>query len=64
MVLMNLYVCSNLWVASLREKSPISMLDTSKNVLFAGHNHLLPTLSGTRVIIKVKGHQYRWLAGG
>ena len=48
------------------------MLATSENVLFAGHNHLLttstddPSLAGARVpvIIKVMGHQYRWLAGG
>ena len=43
---------------------------TSKNVLFPGHNHLLTTftliitLAGTWVIIKVSGHQHRWLAGG
>ena len=42
----------------------------SKNVLFPRHNHLLPagtndsSLAGTQVIIKVSGHQYRWLAGG
>ena len=46
------------------------MLTTSKNVLFPGHNHLLttstddPSLAGAQVIIKVSGHQYRWLAGG
>ena len=54
------------------------MLSTSKNVLFPGHNDLLttgadnPTLNYrldiiamiVRVIIKVKGHQHRWLAGG
>ena len=46
------------------------MLASSKNVLFPGHNHLLtsgtdnPSLVGTRVIIKVSGHQYQWLAGG
>ena len=46
------------------------MIATSKNVLFPGHNHLLttgtadPSLAGTRAIIKVFGHQYRWLAGG
>ena len=46
------------------------MLATSKNVLFPGHNHLLatgtddPSLAGALVIIKVSGHQYRWLAGG
>ena len=47
-----------------------AMLATSKNVLFPGHNHLLttgtdePSLAAARVIIKVLGHQYRWLAGG
>ena len=46
------------------------MLTTSKNVLFSGHNHPLTTgtddhsLYGTREIIRVSGHQYRWLAGG
>ena len=46
------------------------MLSTSKNVLFPGHNHLLttgtddPSLAVTQVIIKVSGHQHRWLAGG
>ena len=46
------------------------MLATSKNVLFPGHNHLLtigtddPSLTGAQVIIKVPGHQCRWLAGG
>ena len=46
------------------------MLATSNNVLFPGDNHLLntgtddPSLAGVRVIIKVSGHQYRWLAGG
>ena len=50
------------------------MLATSKNVLFPGYNHLLttdtddPTLiiaqAPARVIVKVKGHQHRWLAGG
>ena len=46
------------------------MLATSKNVLFPHHNHLLttgsddPSLAGTRAMIKVSGHQYRWLAGG
>ena len=62
----------------LRKKAIIhhvtTMLATSKNVLYPGHNHLLtigtddPTLiiawAPARVIIKVKGHQYRWLAGG
>ena len=47
------------------------MLATSKNVLLPGQNHhywwpfiLIITLAGARVIIKVSGHQYRWLAGG
>ena len=50
------------------------MLATSKNALFPGHNHLLTTgtddstlitaQASARVIIKVKGHQHRWLAGG
>ena len=47
-----------------------TMLATSKNVLFPGHNHLLtistddPSLTGARAIIKVSGHQYRWLPSG
>ena len=51
-----------------------TMLATSKNVLFPGYSHLLTTgtddpslcfnLASTRAIIKVSGHQYRWLAGG
>ena len=46
-----------------------TMLATSKNVLFPGHNYLLttstddPSLAGTRAMIKVSCHQYRWLAG-
>ena len=49
-------------------------LSTSKNVLFPGHSQVLATgaddpsliitLAGVRVIIKVSGHQHRWLAGG
>ena len=45
-----------------------TMLATSKNVLFPGHNHLLTTctnnssLAGAQAIIKVSSHQYRWLA--
>ena len=45
------------------------MLATAK-MLFPGHNHLLitstddPSLTGARAIIKVKGHQHLWLAGG
>ena len=59
---------------SLRKKATIhlvtTMLVTSKNVLFPGHNHLLttgtddPSLTGALAIIKVLGHQYWWLAGG
>ena len=56
------------------EKPLSTMLDTCKNVLFPGHNHLLttgtddPTLliiawALVRVIIKVSGHQHWWLAG-
>ena len=45
------------------------MLATSKNVLFPGHSLLLttgiddPSLASARAIIKVSGHQYRWLTG-
>ena len=59
---------------SLRKKATVhnatTMLATPKNVLFPGHNHLLttgtngPLLAGTRVIIKMSGYHYRWLAGG
>ena len=47
-----------------------TMLATSENVLFPGHNHLLTTgtddtsLAGTQLIIKVLGHQHQWLVGG
>ena len=52
-----------------------TMLATTKNILFPGHNHVLttgaddPTLliiarASPRVIIEVKGHQHRWLAIG
>ena len=46
-----------------------TMLSTSKNALFPGHNHLLITSAddltqGAWAIIKVLGHQHRWLAGG
>ena len=46
-----------------------TMLATSKNVLFPGHNHLLttstddPTLSLSPEHQRVKGYQYRWLVG-
>ena len=45
------------------------MLSISKNVLFPGPNNLLtsgtddPSLASARAIIKVSGHQHRWLAG-
>ena len=45
-----------------------TMLATSKNVLFPGHNHLLttgtddPTLSLSPEGQRVQGHQYQWLA--
>ena len=47
-----------------------TMLATSKNVLFPGHNHLPttgtddPTLWLSPERQRVKGHQYRWLADG
>ena len=46
-----------------------TMLATSKNVLFSGHNHLLTTSADDPslhacMIIKVLGHQYWWVAGG
>ena len=49
------------------------MLATSKIVLYPGHDHLLTTGTDDKlifarvpmtVIIKVKGHQNWWLAGG
>ena len=47
-----------------------TVLATSKKVLFPGHNNLLttsaadPSLTGAQAIIRVSGHQRRWLAGG
>ena len=48
-----------------------TMLATSKNVPFPGHNHrcwwpftLIITLAGIQANITVLGHQHRWLAGG
>ena len=47
-----------------------TMLATSKNVLFPGHNHLLntgiddPSPAGTQAILKMLGHQSWWLASG
>ena len=64
---------------TLRKKATIhrvtTMLATFKNVQFPGHNHLQttgaddPTLliiarAPAKVIIKVRGHQHWWLAGG
>ena len=66
------YCCIS--VNSLGKKTTIhqvtTMLATCTNVLFPGPNHLQttstddPSLAGARAIIKVKGHQYQWLAGG
>ena len=41
-----------------------TMLDTSKNVLFPGHNHLLTSGADDHSMIKVNGRQHWWLAGG
>ena len=47
-----------------------TMLATSRDFLFPGYNLLLttvtdePSLAGAQAIIKVSGHQHRWLAGG
>ena len=61
---------------TLHKKATIHQVNTmpatSKNVLFPGHNNLLtwwPDIfiiaqAPVKVIIKVSGHQYRWLAGG
>ena len=67
------YHDTNLQV-TLHKKATIqhltTMLATSKNVLFPGHNHLLtegtddPTFWISPECQQVKGHQYRWLAGG
>ena len=59
---------------TLRKKATIhqvtTMLATSENVLFPGHNPLywcpntlIIVQVPAGVIIKVKGHQYQWLAG-
>ena len=45
------------------------MLSPLKNGIFPGHNHLLTTGAvdpsfGAQAMIKVKGHQHQWLAGG
>ena len=68
------YWCSALFTLPCRytaQKSSIhqvtTMLATSKNALFPGHNRL-PTTGiddpGAWVIIKVSGRQYRWLWPG
>ena len=64
---------------SLRKKATIhqltTMLSTCKIGLFPGHNHLVTTgaddlrlliitIVCAWAIIKVSGHQLRWLAGG
>ena len=47
-----------------------TMLSSSNNVLFPGHNHLPttstddPSLTATQAIIKVSGRQYWWLRPG
>ena len=61
-----------MWHQTLCKKPIIhqvtDMLTTSKNVLFPGHNHLLttgtdyPTLWLSIEHLRVKGHQYWWLA--
>ena len=61
-------------VFTLRQKATnhqvTTMLTTSDIARFLGHNHLLttgtddPSLAGARVIIKVSGHQFWWIAGG
>ena len=63
-----------MWCHSLGKKATIheltTILSTSKNVLFPGHNHLLTTgtddqsLAGAQAIIEMSGYQHRWLAGG
>ena len=63
-----------IWHETLHKKATIhqvtTLQDTSKHVLFPGHNHLLttgtdgPSLTGTQAIIEVSSHQYRWFAGG
>ena len=68
-----IYILPEYWswkfAKALRKKAIIhevtTMLTTSENALFSGYNHLLttstddPSLVGTRVTIKVSGHQYR-----
>ena len=62
-------------ILPLRKKATIhhvtTMLTTSKNVLFLGHTYLLTTGTDDPTLWlspehqqEVKGHQYRWLAGG
>ena len=50
----------------------ITALAPSIHIIFASHNQLLttgrptddPSLAGARAIVKVSGHQHRWLACG
>ena len=48
----------------------VTMLATSKTVLFPDRNRMLTTgtddlsLAGARAIIEISDHQYRWLPGG
>ena len=59
---------------ALRKKGTIhqviTMLATSENVIFPGHNHLLttstddPSLAGAQAILNMSGHQHWWLTGG
>ena len=72
------YMYINSHQDALRKKATIhqvtTMHATSKKFLFPGHNHLLTTGTDdltliiarvpTRVIIKVLGHKYLWLADG
>ena len=63
-----------IYIYILHKKATIhqvtTMLATSKNVLFLAHNHLLTTGTDNPMLWLspkrrwVKGHQYRWLAGG
>ena len=62
------YIWTN--ATTLRKKAIIyqgtTMLATSKNVLFPGHNHLLttgaddPSLTGAWAITEVSGYQHRF----
>ena len=66
------YIDSNWQQLSLLKNATIhlvtTMLATSTNVLFPSHDHVLTTGTDDPTlwlsIIKVKGHQYQWLAAG